>query len=269
MKEYLTRSNISYFSIGSGTPIIFLHGLSLDKQSTCLFFEPLSNAGQYQRIYLDLPGMGNSDPISPSTSDNVLETLIEAIEEIIGARRFILYGHSYGGYLAQAIAFHLKDQTLGVFLTCPVITADHSKRLTGKHINIFEEDINPVENKEYFADFLSMNVIINNQAWHDYQNLIIPGLQKEDKTFIDRLQNNYSFTFEEKLKNINYQFPFKIMVGRNDQVVGYQEQLKLINHNENGEIVLLNRTGHNLMIDQREAVGFHFDLFLDELNSNN
>lgn len=37
MKEYLTRSNISYFSIGSGTPIIFLHGLSLDKQSTCLF----------------------------------------------------------------------------------------------------------------------------------------------------------------------------------------------------------------------------------------
>nr|WP_257608593.1 hypothetical protein [Oenococcus oeni] len=45
--------------------------------------------------------------------------------------------------------------------------------------------------------------------------------------------------------------------------------MKLINHNENGEIVLLNRTGHNLMIDQRKAVGFHFDLFLDELNSNN
>lgn len=85
---------------------------------------------KYADKYYEYPGMGNSDPISPSTSDNVLETLIEAIEEIIGARRFILYGHSYGGYLAQAIAFHLKDQTLGVFLTCPVITADHSKRLT-------------------------------------------------------------------------------------------------------------------------------------------
>ncbi|MDN6968738.1 alpha/beta hydrolase [Oenococcus sp. UCMA 17063] len=269
MKEYLTSSNISYFSVGSGTPIVFLHGLSLDKRSTYLFFEPLLNAGKYQRIYLDLPGMGNSDPISPSTSDNVLETLIEAIEEIIGARKFILYGHSYGGYLAQAIASHLAGQTLGVFLTCPVITADRSKRLIGKHINILEEDISPVENKKYFADFLSMNVIINNQAWQSYQDLIISGLQSEDESFVNRLRNNYSFTFEEKLQNIKYQFPIKIMVGKNDQVVGYQEQLKLISHNENGEIVLLNRAGHNLMIDQHEAVSFHFDLFLDELGSNN
>nr|WP_238597854.1 hypothetical protein [Oenococcus oeni] len=58
MKEYLTRSNISYFSIGSGTPIIFLHGLSLDKQSTCLFFEPLSNVGQYQENLFGFAGDG-------------------------------------------------------------------------------------------------------------------------------------------------------------------------------------------------------------------
>ncbi|MDI4585231.1 alpha/beta fold hydrolase [Oenococcus sp. UCMA 14587] len=266
MKECLTSSNISYFSVGSGTPIVFLHGLSLNKRSTYLFFEPLLNAGKYQRIYLDLPGMGNSNPIFPSTSDHVLETIIKSIKEIIGSRKFILYGHSYGGYLAQAIAADLADQTLGVFLTCPVITADRSKRLTGEHINIFEEDINPVENKEYFADFLSMNVIINNRAWQSYQDLIISGLQSEDKSFVNRLRNNYSFIFEEKLKNTNYQFPIKIMVGRNDQVVGYREQLKLINHNDNGEIVLLNRTGHNLMIDQDKSVNFHFGLFLDELN---
>lgn len=266
MKEYLTASKISYFSIGTGTPIIFLHGLELDKSSTSLFFEPFLNIGGYQRIYFDLPGMGNSNPIYPATSDHVLELILHTIEKLIGNRPFIIYGHSFGGYLAQAVTKKLPKQVLGMFLTCPVVTADSSNRIIGKHINIFQEKIIPTENKDYFDDFLKINVIINQQCWQDYKKLIIPGLKKANTSFIKQLQGkSYQLSFESSLKTTIYPCPLKIMIGKNDQDVGYQEQLQLIQNNDNDEVVLLNQTGHNLMIDHPEIVKCHFKLFLAEL----
>ncbi|MGX6402512.1 alpha/beta fold hydrolase [Lactiplantibacillus plantarum] len=268
MKSQQTTSGISYFSLGNGTPIIFLHGLALNKQSTYVLFDPLLKASKYQRIYLDLPGMGQSASTSSSTSDDVLEIIIQAIQEIIGNKQFILYGHSYGGYLALGIASRLKSKILGAFLTCPVVTAIDSARQRGKHINIFKEEVLPSKNKEYFTDFLNMNVVIGPRTWKSYQELIIPGLQTEDQLFVKNLKRHYKLTFEESIKKTNYPFPITIMVGRNDQVVGYEEQLQFIAHNSNGAIILLNQTGHNLIIDQREAVNFHLPMFLEGLAEN-
>lgn len=141
------------------------------------------NIGGYQRIYFDLPGMGNSNPIYPATSDHVLELILHTIKKLIGNRPFIIYGHSFGGYLAQAVTKKLPKQVLGMFLTCPVVTADSSNRIIGKHINIFQEKIIPAENKDYFDDFLKINVIINQQCWQDYKKLIIPGLKKSKYLF--------------------------------------------------------------------------------------
>ncbi len=58
------------------------------------------------------------------------------------------------------------------------------------------------------------------------------------------------------------------MVGRNDQVVDYEEQLQFIAHNSNGGIVLLNQTGHNLIIDQRKTISFNLPMFLEGLEEN-
>ncbi|VDK14073.1 hypothetical protein OAL24_00871 [Oenococcus sicerae] len=209
--------------------------------------------------------MSQSASTSSNTSDDVLEIIIQAIQEIIGNKQFILYGHSYGGYLALGIASRLKSKILGAFLTCPVVTAIDSDRQRGEHINIFKEEVLPSKNKEYFTDFLNMNVVISQRTWKSYQELIIPGLQTENQLFVKNLKSHYALTFEESIKKTNYPFPITIMVGRNDQVVGYEEQLQFIAHNSNGAIVLLNQTGHNLIIDQREVVIFHLSMFLNAL----
>ena len=103
-KKMKTSNLIDYTVVGAVTPIVFLNGMALDKRSTSLFFEPFMRSSNWQRVYLDLPGMGQSAPTTAASSEAVLRALIEAIHEIIGDQPFAVYGHSYGGYLAQARA---------------------------------------------------------------------------------------------------------------------------------------------------------------------
>ncbi|QEA59780.1 alpha/beta hydrolase [Leuconostoc koreense] len=248
---------LTYEVIGEGIPIVFLHGLYLDRESTMSFFEPQVNFDGFKRIYIDLPGMGYSIATSSASADSIFDSLQNFIMNIIGQKKFILFGHSYGAYMTQALAYHFQDQVLSLFMTCPVIYADKNRRILGKHINISEEKIGTDKNSQYFDDFKKMNVVLNQRSWHDYQNLIIPGLQKANKNFLSQLQDNsYSLSFENELHHLSSKTAVCILVGRHDQVVGYEQQLKLIELSESTEGALVNKAGHNLMIDQPDLVLF-------------
>ncbi len=56
---------------------------------------------------------------------------------------------------------------------------------------------NVVRNKEYFTDFLNMNIVISQRTWNSYQELIISGLQTEDQLFVKNLNSHYELTLEE------------------------------------------------------------------------
>ncbi|CAK1240912.1 alpha/beta hydrolase [Fructobacillus evanidus] len=165
-----TSNLVDYESFGDGMPIVFLHGMALSKESNIFFFEPFLQFSNWQRIYLDLPGMGHSAPIDKANSDTVLDTLVKSIKEIIGNQKFVLYGHSYGGYMAQALAEIFSNQIIGLFLTAPVVTAHKSKRLLAKHQNIFIEPVKVDKNADYYNDFLSMNSRINQENWENIKN---------------------------------------------------------------------------------------------------
>ncbi|MGX4593488.1 alpha/beta fold hydrolase [Leuconostoc sp. JNUCC 76] len=258
--------NIEYQIIGNGMPIIFLHGLFLDKRSTKNFFEKDNNLAEFQRIYLDLPGMGNSLPTSETTTDAIFKKLLSFTDYVVGTQEFVIYGHSYGGYLAQAIAYHYQNQVNGLFLTCPVCIADKELRLVEKHKNEFIGKVHHSENETFYADFESMNVLIGQSRWATYQYLILPGLNKADTNFLKCLQeDSYAISFEEKLQNLGQNTKIQLVLGRHDHVVGYKQQMNKFISNEKSNVTLLASAGHNVMIDQPKYVYGLFDSFLHTL----
>ena len=53
--------NLYYEDIGSGTPVIIIHGFTLDHRSMKACMEPIFEAYEgWRRIYLDLPGHGKT-----------------------------------------------------------------------------------------------------------------------------------------------------------------------------------------------------------------
>jgi pimeloyl-ACP methyl ester carboxylesterase len=257
-----TSQLVDYEVFGAGTPIVFLHGMALNKESNRLFFEPFLRTSDYQRIYLDIPGMGASAPTSQATGQQVAETLFRAIREIIGEQSFVFYGHSFGGYMAQVLTEMFAGQVIGLFLTGSVVTADKSKRLLAKPTQVIVDKVEVTDDAHYYDDFLTMSSQISQANWETYRRLIVPGLKTVNHAFLQDLHQHYTVANEDQLRQKNYRIPLTMMIGKNDQVVGYQEQCQLAEQSEGGELFLLSRTGHNVMIDRPVLTKLVFQNFL-------
>ena len=106
MKESLRNYDVCFTSLGSGIPVLALHGWGVDHRLMTGCLEPVfagSTAG-YRRLYPDLPGMGKTmGHTDISGSQDILDILLEFVEREIGTDDFLLIGESWGGYLARGL----------------------------------------------------------------------------------------------------------------------------------------------------------------------
>lgn len=254
MQQKIDNFSIHYEIRGTGIPVVFLHGLCLDLNFMKENYAEYFDSKKYQQIYLDLPGMGKSSSFSePLPSGDYLCTVITRFLDSLGIKDFYLCGHSYGGYLALGIAYRCAQQVKGLFLTCPVITANANKRITEKHLNLTLAEIKPTNATDY-ADYKEMNVVINDLSWQKYQKEIVSGLQQCDFQFIEQLQRDdfkaYQLNDEENIKKWQTQIPTFLLLGRHDQIVGFREQSKLSLTFVNCNLLVLDSAGHNLPLDR-------------------
>ena len=99
--------SLHYTIYGDGYPMILLHGFGPDHRLMTGCLEPLLQPRSgWKRMYLDLPGMGKTPGKEWLTSsDQMLDVVIDCIDAIIPGQRFVLAGESYGGYLARGVIY--------------------------------------------------------------------------------------------------------------------------------------------------------------------
>ncbi|MFT9411603.1 alpha/beta fold hydrolase [Liquorilactobacillus hordei] len=267
MQQLVNNNLIHYEIIGTGVPVVFLHGLCLDLNSMEYQYEPAFTGKNYQRIYVDLPGMGKSQSfydVQPS-GDYLVELIIKFLDAI-KINNFYLCGHSYGGYLSLGIAHKYSERVKGLFLTCPVVTANSNQRIIETHINI-QKDGFEVPDNEYTEDFIGMNVMINEVSWQKYVTEVVPGLKNCDFKFIKNLQADnfyhYEFKNEHELKKWESDIPTFLLLGKHDQIVGFKEQVSMAHNFNRCDLLILEQAGHNLPIDQPKMLENCIDYFFD------
>ena len=133
--------SVFYESRGEGRPILFLHGSPTDHTTMLESYEPIfeDNTG-WHRIYVDLPGMGNTSGADwIKGSDEVVELLAELLATLAPEQDFAVVGFSYGGYIARALAYHYADSCLGLMLLAPAITS-HAEGRTVPEQNIIVQN---------------------------------------------------------------------------------------------------------------------------------
>ena len=264
---------IHYQVIGSGKPVVMIHGLDCDLNLMRGCFEPIfKNKNGYKRIYIDLPGMGKSEAsLEYASSDKILDILLSFIENNI-AENFLLMGESYGGYLSRGILSKLYSKIDGMVLLCPVVIPTHAKRDVPKIAVKFEDKnfMNTLNNFER-KTFGKFSVLENNRVYKRYKNEILSGIKKCDKDFIELLWKNYSFSFDvdKKLKKIKFDKPVLFMVGRQDICVGYKDLWKLLEDYPRATFVIIDIAGHNLQIEQPEVFNSLVENFLKRVKNYN
>lgn len=253
--EYAPDMKLHYETKGTGKPILLIHGLGCDINLMTGAFEPIfaKEDQEYQRIYVDLPGMGESShTLSYASSDKILGILEGFVDKIIGEKHFLLIGQSYGGYLAQGLVAHYKYQIDGLNLLCPMVVPDGEQRqVPKKYLSFTDADYLSSLNTQK-AEKITKNLLVANQKTVErWQKEIIAGIHKANKIFLKALKNNYSFVVDvdKVIKDMDYDKPSLIMTGRQDTIVGYKDQWHLVDIFPRASFAVLDATDHSLQIE--------------------
>ena len=256
MLEYIDGMQIHYEVIGEGKPVIMLHGCACDYRLMLGCMEPVFNMCEgYQRIYIDLPGMGETKaPLSVGSSDKIMELLITFIKRVTKGS-FLIAGESCGGYLARGILTRLSQDIDGFLMICPVIVPGHNLRnVPGKEVLQYDEEFLRGLSADERESYCGYAVVASQDIFLRYQEEILPGLKMADSSFIEKLQNDYAFSFDvdSKSRELRFEKPVLLLAGRQDNCVGYQDLWSIIEDYPRGTFAVLDMAGHNLQIEQSE-----------------
>lgn len=100
-----------------GAAIVFLHGTARSANHLYLWFERLQGAADL--LFIDLPGHGNSDPITETTLPSIADQVRKAIEAVFPARRVLIVGESVGGLIALQIGATWPGAVAGILAADP------------------------------------------------------------------------------------------------------------------------------------------------------
>ena len=244
--------NIYYEQVGTGRPILMLHGWPIDHRIMVHDMEPLFDTRNgWRRIYPDLPGMGKTHaPEWITHQDHMLEVTLEFMDAVAPGERFVVAGTSYGGYLARGVLHKRLAQIDGLLLCQPVVETDANKRHLPPHLIVrkdraFLDALKPEE-----QDMRNMIVVQSLETLEINRKVIFPAISIADHAFLARLYANYAFSFEVDQLPEPFPGPTLILTGRQDNWCGYREAYQILDNYPRGTFAVLDRAGHALNTEQ-------------------
>ena len=246
---------IDYEIIGEGTPVLIIHGWGICRITMKAAFEPvftkLEGEKNFQRYYIDLPGMGNSEHGDVRNSDDILALLYDFAVNVI-KEKFIIVGQSYGGLLVRGFVNKYQAWIKKIILLCPCIIPGVKKGRV-EPLTVIEKDDALLSSltKEEYDSFTMMNVMLTKKVWERYREYLMPALAMADWKFLNRNLDG-KFSFDPDKLDAPCKIPCLIIAGKQDSIVGYKDQFDLMKVYPNSTYCAVENAGHNLQIEQPE-----------------
>lgn len=241
--------DVCFTDEGKGRAIVLLHGFLEDKSVWKEFSAKLSK--QYRVISIDLPGFGETPGIGYMHSMEMMADAVKAVMDNLGLRRYVIVGHSMGGYASMAFAELYPKNISGICMFHSTATADSDEKKTERTrvIEVVKKD--PVIFvKNFFAKLFAPENILTlkekierlrkNAEKIPRQNIVnaLEGMKnRRDRRFV--------------IKNASY--PILFLIGKQDEVIPYKPLLDQAKLGKEVSVVLLENAGHMGFYEDEKA----------------
>lgn len=241
---------------GTGIPLVMVHGNGVDHRLLLPLDSCLAASGGWEGIYLDLPGFGGTAALEePGGLPELAHWLRTTISELVGEGKFAILGNSLGGLLAGRMTSVFGNQVLGLALLAPVVHP-RSRDRSVPPLSILHRDpefldsLDPPDARE----FGQMAVYQSVEAWTGFRDAALPGIRAADAQAGSRLARRYQLDTDAGQHLPPLKSPTLIITGRQDHIVGFEDQLGLLRRYENASYAVLHGAGHNVHLDQPGSV---------------
>jgi len=223
---------------------------------------------KYRRVYLDLPGMGQSTAApSVRTSDDMLEIILCFIDRVLPGEKFILAGESYGGYLSRALVVKREADILGLCLLCPAMIPGYRKGRVAEQV-VLERDgpfLASLPSRDRDA-FTYMSIVQTRPQWELFRKEVYPAVLAQNTEFLGHTLDG-AFTYDIFRDRKIFERPALIVLGKQDTEVGFRDQLDEFCDYPRATMCVLDKAGHNLQIEQKRLFQGLFRDLLDRVES--
>lgn len=239
--------SIHYEEIGSGAPLVAVHGWATDHRYIRSILEPVFEPGTgWRRIYPDLPGRG----LTPATehfdsSEGILRVLLGFIDTVVGGGRLALAGLSYGGLLVREVLSRKAERIDGLLLIVPTVHGDDSPAPLPSRAVLHREDAAIEQASPQERAVLEDAIVIQDlDSLSRLREQFFPSIEKTDRAFLDRYAGDR--TSSRGVEDQTFAGPALFLLGRQDHVVGYQSALDLGMHFPRATLAVIDGAGHFL-----------------------
>ena len=270
----LEKADIYYEIHGQGKPLLMIHGNWCDHNlmKGCMerIFENPDNSDlkNFKRIYIDLPGMGNTvlkEDIA--TTDELFNILKEAAAALITEDKYYIASESYGSYLARALLKNDFERVGGFMMICPLAVPEFEKRDLPKQriIKRDKELYNSLSDtdKNVCDTFLTIQT---EAVWKRYLDEVKSKVRKCNIPLLKKIKREgYPFADDIDCLEQPFEKPALVLLGMQDHDVGYKDQLRLIDNFPRADFIILDSAGHMLQIEAEEEFNHHTERWLRKL----
>lgn len=243
--ETTSGAALAYTDVGSGPPVLALHGAYSAHQEIRAFLDPV--LADCRRVYPDLPGMGSSTATGIESAQDALDALDELVAATIGAEPFSLVGHSFGAHLARGLAARRPHQVRGLALLCPMVSSDHHMEPATVVASDSSADSLPPELAEAYTGYFVVQTAATLARFHE---AVAPVLGRWDEQAVERLLSDDTLDLAAGCTG-----PVLVMTGRQDAWVGYRQHVGLLAAYPRATSVVVADAGHALPHERPDVVG--------------
>lgn len=249
--------NIFYKLVGNKNsyPIIMLHGNMSNHKRWLPLAELLKK--HFACYALDFPGSGLSEDIDEYHSLDILADCADAFIKHIHADKYILFGHSMGGGIAQLIALKNPNSVKAMVLI-------NSISFKGFH-EFYKQ-------KDYIASMYRNKNLLNeifNQSFPDFSEkkviseMVDDAYKASKRVFTDEAKAMSEFNLEDSIHMLN--IPTLIMHSKEDQIVSEPDAAQMHSKLQNSIYVSIDSSGHSPHFEDPTSVYGQIMGFYNEL----
>ena len=259
--------NIAYETVGNGPPLVLIAGLGYSRWMWHKMVPGL--AVNFQVISYDNRGVGESDkPAGSYTAQLLAEDLAGLLAEL-GIEKTAVFGHSMGGFVAQAFALAYPEKVTHLILSATNFGGPRHVPVTQEALAVLMDTTSDpltrlrngilVSCAEGFAD--RQPAVVEEWLAYRAENPIDPvGYQAQMGVGLSLMSE--AACFEHKLKAITA--PTLILSGDEDKVVPPANVDLLAEVIPHAETAVITQAGHFFPFEQPDTAVANVTRFLQE-----